>query len=293
MLNLETIHKPNTLEQALRLTFQPNTALLAGGTALLAQKRLEVRAAIDLSALDLSFIETRSNDIVIGATTTLATIVDSASLRETADGIVAQAAQQTHANILRNQASAVGTILSEPDGIFSVALSALDARLTIATLKDSRVENNDVSLADLCDAMHRHAQRATRLPHSIITEITIPASSRARRAKIETVARTPRDKAIVSVCAALELENGIVRAGAVALGGVAEIAWRARDAERELLHQGLTDEVIDRAAMAATSALNPARDPSLTLRTSFRGSAEYRTEMARVLTARALRSLRG
>ena len=34
-------------------------------------------------------------------------------------------------------------------------------------------------------------------------------------------------------------------------------AWRARDAERELLSQGLADDVIDRAAMAATSGLNP------------------------------------
>jgi CO/xanthine dehydrogenase FAD-binding subunit len=89
----------------------------------------------------------------------------------------------------------------------------------------------------------------------------------------------------VSVCAALEMENGIVRVGTVALGGVAETAWRARDAEREILNQGLSDDVIQRAAMAATSALNPVGD--------FRGSAEYRTEMARVLTARVLRGLRG
>lgn len=284
MLNLQTIHKPKTLDEALQLAREPDTALMAGGTNLISEKRRDVRAVIDLSALDLSFIETRGDDVVIGAMTTLAAIVDSALLRETANGIMAQAAQQTHANILRNQASVVGTILSEPDGIFSVALSALDARLTIATLKDSRVENVDVSLADLCDAMHRHAQRAMRLQNSIVTEITIPASSRTRRAQIETVARTPRDKAIVSVCAALEMERGIVRAGAIALGGVAEYAWRARDAEREILYQGLTDDVIQRAAMAATSALMPRGD--------FRGSTEYRIEMARVLTARALENLR-
>ena len=278
MLNLQTIHKPKTLDEALQLAREPDTALMAGGTNLISEKRRDVRAVIDLSALELSFIETRGDDIAIGATTTLAVIVDSALLRETANGIMAQAAQQTHANILRNQASVVGTILSEPDGIFSVALSALDARLTIATLKDSRVESSDVSLADF------FAQRATRLPNSIVTEITIPAASRHRRAQIETVARTPRDKAIVSVCAALEMERGIVRAGAVALGGVAETAWRAHDAEREILNQGMTDDVIQRAAMAATSALNPVGD--------YRGSGEYRIEMVRVLTARALKNLR-
>lgn len=278
MLNLQTIHKPKTLDEALRLAREPDTALMAGGTSLLAEKCRDVRAVIDLSALELAFIETRGGDLVIGATTTLTSIVDSELPRGMADGIVSQAAQQTHANILRNQASAVGTILSEPDGIFSVALSALDARLTITTLKDSRVENADISLADF------FAQRATRLPHSIVTEIIIPASARSRRAQIETVARTPRDKAIVSVCAALEMESGVMRGGAIALGGVAETAWRARDAEREILNHGLTDDVIQRAAMAATSGLNPRGD--------FRGSAEYRTEMARVLTARALHGIR-
>lgn len=279
MINLQTIHKPKTIIEALQLAREQDTALMAGGTNLISEKRRDVRAVIDLNALELSFIETRGDDVVIGATTTLATIVDSALLRETANGIVPQAAQQSHANILRNQASAVGTILSELDGIFSVALSALHARLTVATLKDSRVENADVSLADF------FAQRAARLQNSIVTEIIIPASSRSRRAQIETVARTPRDKAIVSVCAALELERDVVRAGAIALGGVAETAWRARDAEREVLNQGLSDDVIERAAMAATSALLPRGD--------FRGSAEYRIEMVRVLTARALREILG
>lgn len=277
MLNLQTIHKPKTLAEALRLAREPDTAFMAGGTGLISEKRRDVRAVIDLSALDLAFIETRGEDIFIGATTTLATVADSPLLRDIADGVVAQAAHRTHANILRNQATAVGTILSELDGIFSVALSALDARLTLATLKDSRVENGDVSLTDL------FAQRGTRLPNSIITEITIPASALARRGVIETVARTPRDKAIVSVCAALEMERGVVRAGAIALGGVAETAWRARDVEREMLNQGLSDDVIRRAAMAAPSGLNPRGD--------FRGSAEYRIEMARVLTARALREV--
>jgi len=279
MLNLQTIHKPKTLDHALRLAREPDTALMAGGTSLLAEKRREVRAVIDLSALELSFIETRGDAVVIGATTTLTSIVNSELLRGIADGIVSQAARQSHAHILRNQASAAGTILAEPDGIFSVALSALDARLIIATLRDSRVEFADVSLADF------FAERATRLQNSIVTAITLPASARPRRAQIETVARTPRDKAIVSVCAALEIERGIARAGALALGGVAETAWRARDAEREILNHGLTDDVIQRAALAAASALNPRGD--------FRGSAEYRIAMARVLTARVLRKLSG
>ncbi|MBI4672918.1 MAG: FAD binding domain-containing protein [Chloroflexi bacterium] len=287
MLNLQTIHKPTTIVDALMLLTQSGVVALGGGTNLIAEKRRDVRAVVDLSALQLTFIETRGDGIAIGATTTLAQVVESVALCDAASGVVTQGARQTHANILRNQATVAGTLIAEPDGIFAVVLSALDARVTRAFLENDAVAQQEIALADF------FAQREMFLHNALVTHITLPAESLKRHAAIETVARTPSDKAIVSVCAALEMENGIVRAGAVALGGVADTAWRARDAEREILHQGLTDDVLDRAAMAATSALHPSNDPSVSLRASFRGSAEYRTIMARVLTARALRGIRG
>lgn len=279
MLNLQTIHKPQKIYDVLKMLALPHAAVLAGGTNLIADKRRDVEIVIDISALNLSFVETRNGDLVMGATTTLATVVDSELARGAADGVVTQGAERTHASILRNQATVAGTLIAEPDGIFAVVLSALEARVTRAYLENDAVAEHEISIADFFN------QRATFLQNALVTRITLPASTLKRRAAVETVARTPTDKPIVSVCAALEMERNIVRAGAVALGGVAETAWRARDAERELLHHGLTVDVIDRAAMAATSALNPIGD--------YRGSVEYRTAMARVLTARVLRVLRG
>jgi CO/xanthine dehydrogenase FAD-binding subunit len=277
MLNLAKIHKPRTLEEALARLQESDTVAMAGGTGLLAEKRRAVRAVVDLSDLQLAYLERRGGDLVIGAMTVLARVADSGTLREHAGGVVAQAAHRTHASILRNQATVGGTIFSEPDGIFSVALSALDARVTLATLQSGEVKKATSSLADF------FLEAPSKLKTTLLTEIVIPAVALERRAAIESVGRTPRDRAIVSVCAALELEAGIVRAGAIALGGVAERAWRARDAERELLHSGLQRDVIDRAAMAATSGLTPLGD--------FRGSSTYRLEMARVLTARVLGQL--
>ncbi len=279
MLNLQTIHKPTKIDDALKLLAQPGAAVLAGGTNLLAEKRSDVSTLVDTSELHLSFIETRDGNVSIGAATTLARAADADALRGAANGVVAQGAERTHANIMRNQATAAGTLIAEPDGIFAVVLSALEARITRTYLDNDTVAEQEISIADFFN------QRETFLRNALLTKITLPASSLKRRAAIETVARTPADKAIVAVCAALEIEGGIARAGAVALGGVDASAWRARDAERAILNQGLTDDVIDRAAMAATSALKPRGD--------FRGSAEYRTEMARVLTARTLRTLRG
>jgi aerobic carbon-monoxide dehydrogenase medium subunit len=279
MLNLETIHKPTTIVDALKLLAQPNSAVLAGGTNLLAEKRRDVQMLINVSALNLSYIETRGDDIAIGAATTLAALVESAALRGAANGVVSKGAQRTHANIMRNQATVAGTLIAEPDGIFAVVLSALDVKITRAFLENDAVAEQEIGIAEF------FAQREMFLHNALVTHITLSASTLKRRAVIETVARTPSDKAIVSVCAALDLDNNVVRAGAIALGGVADTAHRASDAERELVSKNLTDDVIERAATAAKSGLQPRGD--------FRGSAEYRTEMVRVLTARALRSLRG
>ena len=84
----------------------------------------------------------------------------------------------------------------------------------------------------------------------------------------------------MSVCAALELENGVVRSAAIALGGVGETAKRAAKAEALLSGQRMSDELIESAGREALKGMEPLSD--------YRGSAEYRREMARVLTARAL-----
>ncbi len=278
MLNLETIYKPTTIYDALKALAQPNAAVMAGGTNLIATKQRDVETVVDVTALNLASLQTHDDALVLGAAATLAAIAESDALRGAANGVVALGAERTHASILRNQATAAGTLIAEPDGIFAVALSALDARVTRAFLENDAAAEQEISIADFFN------QRAQFLQNAIVTRLTLPAAALKRRAAIEIVARTPSDRAIVSVCAALEMEGGIVRAGAVTLGGVAETAWRARDAERELLTKGLTDDAIARAAAAAANGLNPRGD--------FRGSAEYRIEMARVLTARALRGLR-
>jgi carbon-monoxide dehydrogenase medium subunit len=270
MLNLREIHKPTTLADALKLLQQPDTVALAGGTELISRQRRDVRAVVDLSALGLSYIRESGGSVAIGATTTLAELAESPILRALANGVIAQAAHRSAASVLRNQETAAGTLIAKPDGILVVAFLALDAQVTVV-----RKETRTVALADFL------ARREHLLMMALLTEITVPMTN--PRASLQTVARTPSDKPIISVCAAARIDQGTAHDVRIALGGVADYAVRASQSEELLEGQTLNDAQIERAARATAEGLSPRDD--------FRGSAEYRREMAVVLTRRAITSL--
>jgi xanthine dehydrogenase YagS FAD-binding subunit len=62
---------------------------------------------------------------------------------------------------------------------------------------------------------------------------------------------------LVSVAAALEVRDGIVRDARVALGGVAHKPWRAAAAEKALVGRPLDREAIARAARASVEGAKP------------------------------------
>lgn len=268
MLNLNEIYKPTTLADAVKFLQQPGAVALAGGTNLIAERRRDVRAVIDLSGLGLAYIREQSGAIALGAMTTLAALNDSPMLRALANGIIAQAAHRSVSSILRNQATLAGTIIAEPDGIVAVALLALDAQVVV------------MGTANRTIALDAFLKELLEMRKSLVIEIVVPMAN--PRAALHTVARTPSDTPIVSVIASAQIENQVARNVRIALGGVGEIAMRASAAEKMLEAQMVNDALIENAVGAMhASPLHPRGD--------FRGSAEYRREMAMVLTRRAVR----
>ena len=57
--------------------------------------------------------------------------------------------------------------------------------------------------------------------------------------------------ALVSVAAALQMENGVVRQARIALGGVAHKPWRATEAEAMLVGKTLDEALLKQCAAAA------------------------------------------
>jgi carbon-monoxide dehydrogenase medium subunit len=84
------------------------------------------------------------------------------------------------------------------------------------------------------------------------------------------------DFAIVSAAVDLDLAEGTVRGGRIALGGVATVPVRVPEAEAVLAESGpAAPELFRRCAAAAAAAIDPPSDGS--------GSADYRRALTRTL----------
>lgn len=116
----------------------------------------------------------------------------------------------------------------------------------------------------------------------VLTEIVVPAPlPHTGKVYIKHGRRKAMELATVGVAVALTLAGEVCQEVRIVLGAVAPTPLRARQAEAVLRGQ-VGDEVsISAAAEAAQAESRPISD--------VRSSAEYRREMVRVLTARAVR----
>lgn len=136
-----------------------------------------------------------------------------------------------------------------------VALVALDALVHLQGPEGRRV----VPLEDFHRLPDDQPQIETVLrPHELITGVELPAAT----ANLRSTYRKVRDRAsyafaLVSVAAALKVEDGTITEARVALGGVAHKPWRARTAEAALKGQPATEDVFVAAAELELKAAQP------------------------------------
>jgi carbon-monoxide dehydrogenase medium subunit len=233
-------HRPVSLDEALGLLSQPDTAVLAGGTRLNASRAGKPVAAVDLQALGLSGISVEGDRVRLGATTTLDAMARSQVLGVT----LAELARREVPSTLRTLATIGGTVaLGEPESELLTGLLAGDALVSVA-----RPAGNET--APLSDVL----ADPTILTGGIITAVSVEVSGVW---SAERTGRTPGDRGIVTAVARRRPDGTV----SVALSGVAS-----------------TPILAD----AAPSG-RPVDD--------FRGSLEYRTHLAAVLTDRVRKAV--
>ena len=155
----------------------------------------------------------------------------------------------------------------------AVALAALGA--TVETSMRS------LPVVELHRLPGNHPERDTVLEHGeLIRAIHLPPLPVARRSRyVKVLERASFSFAVVSVAAALEVEDAIVRDVRIALGGVAHRPWRAERAEEALAGAPATVAAFARAAEAELSQARPLRDTA------------YKVRIARNLIVRTLSEL--
>jgi len=139
-----------------------------------------------------------------------------------------------------------------------VALAALGAIVHLQGTTGTRT----LPLTDLHRLPEDHPERDTMLaPGELITAIALPALDFAAQSTYRKVRdRASYAFALVSVAAALDIEDGTIRDVRLALGGVAHKPWRAWRAEELLKGQPANTDAFMAAADAELHDAKPLRD---------------------------------
>jgi xanthine dehydrogenase YagS FAD-binding subunit len=140
-------------------------------------------------------------------------------------------------------------------GDFAQALIALDAQVELNGPKGNR----EIAFASLHRPPGETPEVETTLaPGELITAFRVPATPFARRSLFLKIRdRESYEFALASAAVALDINGGTVRQARIALGGVATVPWRAREAEAALKGKTIDEQTAASAAEAAFAGAKP------------------------------------
>ena len=272
-------HAARTVEEALALlaSADGDAKLLAGGQSLVPMMNFRLvrpTRLIDLNGIGaLAGVSARNGALVIGAMTRQADAERNALVRERAP-LLAEALPLIGHAAIRNRGTVGGSLAhADPAAELPVVALALDARMTVRGAAGTReVAAEDFFVSLLTTALE---------PGEILTDVVLGAWRPGWGWSFLEFSRRHGDFAVVSVAVVLAIEGGrLTQPLRIVLGGVGDRPARAREAERLLVGQPPTPEAFEAAARAAVAGLDPPAD--------VHGSSEYRRDVARVYTGRAL-----
>jgi CO/xanthine dehydrogenase FAD-binding subunit len=275
---------PGTLTEALEMRALQRGAcmVMAGGTDLVpklkSRKITAPQLIIDLKHIpDLDYIRyDEKNGLSIGALATLRAI-EKSSLICAKYPILSEAAASMASIQVRNRGTAAGNICNAvPSADLAPALLVLEAGLILAS-------KQGVRRVDIRDFFTGPNQTVVR-EDEILTEISVPVlPPGSRGCYLKLSPRRAMDLAVTGVAVLGTCDNGVFKKVRIGLGAVAPTPIRAKKAEEILRGQEITADNIEKAAEAAAQEARPIDD--------HRASADYRREMVKVLTRRALEQI--
>lgn len=272
-----------SLEEAsqLMVSMGSECVVMSGGTDVILQipKNVErgMKTVIDLKTIPgltrLEYVD--GEGLYVGANTKLFDIQSSPVVLEKMPA-VAQAAHYVGSSQVRRKGTMVGSICNaSPTGDCGSILLAMKAQVKIVGPEGERT----VGMDDFWTGFKRIAP--DKLKGELVTGIFIPElKSGEGSAYFKHSVRKAMDLAIVGVAAWVKLEGKTVADCRIAVAGGDVTIVRAKAAEQMIIGRELTDELVEAVAAQAADEMHP--------RSSLRASAEYRHDMIRVYTKRAI-----
>lgn len=272
-----------TVDEALTLLAEhrERARIVAGGTDMMIEmergQRPDVDALIDITRVPgLADVTLEDGLFKLGPLVTHNHVVGDARLVAQAFPL-AQACWEVGAPQIRNRATVAGNLITaSPANDTITPLMAMGATVTLRSVNGERA----VPLAEFYTGLRKTVMQ----PDEMMTAIVFPALGDGQRGRFYKLGlRRAQAISVVNAAVVLRLDGETVSEAAIALGSVAPTIIRVPLAEQALVGQALTPETIREVAAIAAGVPKPIDD--------VRGTAEYRTEMVRVLVNRTLRQL--
>lgn len=272
-------HSPQTLEEAFALLqAHPDDAkVLSGGQSLLPLLKLRLGAAghlVDIGRIPgLEYIEEQDGRLRIGGRTREAALENSELIR-TRYPLLLETAEVIADPLVRNLATIGGNLAhGDPANDHPATMLAYRAEIVVSGPNGTRT----IPIDDFFVGLFTTALE----PSEILTEIRIPAPGARTGGSYVKLERKVGDFATAAAAAQVTLAaSGEVETVGLGLTNAGPMPLRASEAESYLTGKQPTVETIAEAARLAGNAASPNADR--------RGTVEYKRQMARVLTRRAL-----
>lgn len=270
---------PQSLDEAVRLLSEHGygAKVLAGGQSLIPAMRFRLavpEVLVDINRIEgLSTIAERDGHLVIGALTREAAVDESEVVRQKYP-LLADTAKVIADPLVRNMATVGGNLAhADPANDHPATMLAYGAEVVAVGPNGERVIPIDNFFVDLFEnsLADNEILREIRIP-------TPPAHSGGAYVKVE---RKVGDFATAAVAVQLTVDGDTCTSARIGLTNVSPTPMRAAGAEAALTGQTLSEEAIRAAGSAAAAECDPSPD--------LRGSVEYKRDLVRVITMRAIR----
>lgn len=273
-------HRPSTVDDALALLDEHgfDARVLAGGQSLIPMMRFrlaEPAVLVDVNRVAaLGGIEETDDVLRIGATARHAEVEGSDLVRDRYP-LLHDAARVIADPLVRNRGTVGGSLAhADPAGDWGSVI--------LASRAEVRVRGPDGERTIPADELFVTTFTTSLEPGELLLDVRVPRAGPREGGAYEKLERKVGDFATVAVAARVVLdEEGRCEDVGLGLTAVGATNLRPREAEETLIGEVPDEGRIRSAAEKAAEASSPTADN--------RGSEEYKRDMVRVLTTRALR----